>query len=123
MEEVLIEYNCYKPRVNAYMCVKLQTIPIVGDIIHMPGRCFLEVSKRMKNRDTLLKYGHDFIVKERMKYFDLEGGDFWIINITPVRKFEEVPKDSICKHTYIKKEDASDDYGKCEKCGKLVTTK
>ena len=64
MEDLILYYYSYKPRMRVYRTVRMQ-LPIIGDKIHVPKEWITEMNK---DRKTMI-FGLDFIVKERYAYF------------------------------------------------------
>jgi hypothetical protein len=89
MEIVDFDFYSYKPRIRVRMRLLLETVPVIGDYIHVPGKYLSEVSKKMKERDLLLQFGATFKVCKRLKYVDSPIDEDWRIDIVPEKEFEE----------------------------------
>ena len=91
MEIVDFNYYSYKPRIRVSFRLRLHTVPVIGDFIHVPPNAISEVSKKMKERDLIIQFGADFKVTKRTKYCTTARGEDWRIDIIPVDEFQEVP--------------------------------
>lgn len=90
MEVVIFSYYSYKPRIRVVLRLRLHTVPVVGDFIHVPPTAIIELSKKMKDRDVIVEFGSDFVVTKRTKYCESLLGEDWRVDIAPVSEFTDV---------------------------------
>ena len=67
METVFIRFSSYTPRLDVFMTMDVQTIPVVGDTLNIPKGYFTNISK--KRLDEIF-YSLKFKVVERIYGID-----------------------------------------------------
>jgi hypothetical protein len=89
MEAVNFDFYSYKPRMSVNFTLKLHTVPVVGDFIHVDPKYIKQVSKKLVNRDSVTDLGMDFVVTKRTKYMTSIYKEDWRIELSPVEPLQD----------------------------------
>lgn len=84
METVDFKFYSYDPRMWVSFRMRLHTMPVVGDVIHVDARYIKNVSLMLIDRDYVKRYGKTFIVLKRVKHMTSQCGEDWRIELGPV---------------------------------------
>ena len=90
MELVIFSYYSCQPRIEVELWINLSSVPIVGDFIHVPGKAIKQISKKIKNRDSIMEYGLEFKVTKRLIYCNSPYKESFRIEIVPAKELEVV---------------------------------
>ena len=84
MEIVTFDFYNYKPRLRISFSMKLHTVPVVGDFIHVPPEYIREISKKLINKESIEFMGISCVVVKRGKYMTSHFKEDWRIELSLV---------------------------------------
>ena len=88
METVHFNFYNYKPRMRVSFKMKLHTVPVVGDFIHVDPKFITEVSTKLIGKENIKRFGKTFVVVKRTKHMISFYKEDWRIELSPSEPLE-----------------------------------